>query len=626
VFLLNLEVRGAMTNIEQFKKSMSQTENVVWNTNTNLEFLWEFEVNVNVDRMWSYISDTSRFNREIGLAPRTEKEVDGKMIVSTTLIGFKQEWIEEPWMWIQGQTITSERKYIQGVASSVQSVFHLQPLGSNKTKVLIYFGWKPSNWFWSNFLSLTETMLKNKFKRVFGDIEKFVQSNLNVQGIKAYQKPNHKISAQQKNRLDVIKEKILKKNEINAEVLETLCNYILNGDELDLDALKVIRLAYEWNTDYQELLKVCLESSRAGLLNISWNVVCPHCKGSRFSAKNLGEIPTDANCEPCGIDFKSSDAEAVEVVFKVNPSIRQISEVSYCAAEPAKKSHIKTQQIIGPHSVYKIKAPVLQNNYKILVKGHPTNYVFKVSSSAPNRDVRIDLNTSSNELNFLGQQSYVTFYNNSEKEVVLKVEELSLIDYALRPQQVLMLSEYRDIFAEEHLKSEVKLHLGEQSIIFTDVVGSTAYYEKVGDAKAFDEVRRHFTEVFEVVKKHDGKIVKTIGDAVMASFPNLDNSLLASEEIQKNFNGKREDLNLRLRISIHKGIVIAVHLETGIDYFGSAINKCAKIQGLAGAGQIAMVEEVYSLLTDKLNTYDVTDVNYDSDKMSRMPVKVITIS
>lgn len=615
-----------MNSIEQFKQRMNHSENVVWNTETNLEFLWDFEVNVNVDTMWLYISDTSRFNREIGLSPRTEKEVNGKNIVCTTLIGFKQEWIEEPWMWIQGQTITSQRKYIQGVASTVQSVFHLQPLGSNKTKIYIYFGWKPKNWFWYKFLSLTENILKNNFKRVFGSIEKFVESNINARGTKAYQKINHKITAQQKDQLNLIKEKILNKDDINAELLEQLCNYILAGDELDLDSLRVVRLAYDWGTEYQALLKLCLEGSRAGMLNLSWNVVCPHCKGSRFSAKNLGDIPTDASCEPCGVDFKSGDEEAIEVVFKINPSIRQIPDISYCAAEPAKKSHIKTQQVIGPNSVYKIKAPVLQNNYKILVKGHPTNYIFKVSSSAPSRDVRIDLNTVSSELNFLGQQSYIVFYNNSEKEIVLKVEELSLIDYALRPQQVLMFSEYRDIFAEEHLKSEVKLHLGQQSILFTDVVGSTAYYEKVGDAKAFDEVRRHFGEVFAIVKKHDGKIVKTIGDAVMASFPNLENSLSASEEIQKTFNGKREDLNLRLRISIHKGVVIAVHLETGIDYFGSAINKCAKIQGLAGAGQIAMVNEVYDLLEDKLSSYKSDNVNYDSDKMSSIPVKVVTIS
>lgn len=615
-----------MLDLEKFKRQMQENSNVVWNPNTNLEFIWSFDVNVNVDTMWNYISDTSRFNREIGLAPRTEKEIDGKNYVVTTLLGFPQEWIEKPWMWIQGETITSEREYLKGVAYTVQSVFNLQATDKGKTRIVIYFGWHPRNWFCYKFLSLTESILRNNFKRVFSNIEKFVSSNIAARGIEAYRKINHKISAQQVNRLDAIKKQLLQIPDIEQSLVDKLAEHILKGDELELDALKVIRLAHEWNVDYQKLLKLCLHSSRLGLLNISWNLVCPHCKGSRFSAKTLGDIPFDATCEPCNVEFKSSDEEAIEVIFKVHSSVREISEKSYCAAEPAKKSHIKTQQSIKPNSVLKLKAPVLQNSYKISVKNHPTKHIFKVTAAGSNDDIYVNLNTVNENLHLVGQQSYIHFTNNSSEEVIFKLEELKLIDYALRPQHVLMFPDFRDLFAKEHLKSDLRLHLGEQALLFTDVVGSTAYYEKVGDAKAFDDVRKHFVDVFEIIKKSQGQIVKTIGDAVMASFPTVEDALSASEKIQKSFDGSRPEANLRLRISIHKGVVIAVHLDSGLDYFGSAINKCAKIQNLAGAGQIAMVSEVYDILKTSLSGYKVEDHVYDSDKMTVTPVKVITIS
>ena len=615
-----------LLDLQKFKSRMEQDNNVVWKTNTNLEFLWSFDVAVNVDTMWSYISDTSRFNREIGLAPRTEKEVDGKNYVVTTLLGFPQEWIEKPWMWIQGETITSEREYLKGVAYTVQSVFNLQPIDQDKTRILIYFGWHPRNWFCYQFLSLTESMLRGNFKRVFSNIEKYVAANKAARGIDAYKKINHKISARQIDRVNAIKNQLVQIPEIEESLVDKLAEHILKGDELELDALKVIRLAHDWKIEYQKLLKICLHGSRLGLLNISWNLVCPHCKGSRFGAKSLGEIPFEAICEPCNVEFKASDEEAVEVIFKVHPSVREISEKSYCAAEPAKKSHIKTQQPVKPNSVLKLKAPILQGSYKITVKNQPTKYIFKVTPEASNSDIYIDLGTVNENLNFVGQKSYILFKNNSDQEVTFKLEELKLIDYALRPQHVLMYPDFRDLFANEHLKSDLKLHLGEQTLLFTDVVGSTAYYEKVGDAKAFEDVRKHFVEVFEIIKKHQGQVVKTIGDAVMATFFTVEDALAASEKIQKSFDGARAEANLRLRISIHKGVVIAVHLESGLDYFGSAINKCAKIQNLAGAGQIAMVSDVYDVLKTNLSDYKAEDHKYDSDKMATTPVKVVSIS
>jgi class 3 adenylate cyclase len=615
-----------MSEIENFKKNMSDNNNVVWNKNSNLEFLWTFDINADVDTVWNYISDTSRFNREMGLAPRTEKEVDGKNVVTTTMIGFEQQWIEEPWMWLHGQTITSERKYIKGIAYTVQSVFNLQPVNSEKTKISIYFGWQPKNFFWRKFLTLTESMLKANFAKVFKKIEEYVANNKNVIGVKAYNKLNHKITAEQKDRLATLKKQLLEKSNVDIKLIDQLTEYILTGDELDLDAIKVIRLANEWSVDYKELLKVCLLGSKLGLLNLSWTLVCPHCRGSRYAAKNLGEVPPKAECEPCGVEFSTSDPNAVEIIFKIHPSVREIPDVSYCAAEPAKKSHIQIQQTVKPRSDFNIKVPVLKNNYRLRVKGHETNFLFTVNHDAEKKDLKVDLNSKNESSLLLGPQSVLSFTNNSDENVILTIEQLKVADYALRPQHVLMFPEFKDLFSHEHLNSDVKLHLGEQALLFTDIVGSTAYYEKVGDAKAFDEVRKHFLEVFEIIKKNNGEVVKTIGDAVMAAFPTIESALKASELIQNSFNGKRSDTPIRLRISIHKGVVIAVHLETGIDYFGSAINKCAKIQGLAGGGQLAMVDDVYESLKTNLQSYPVESKSYDSDKVGSIPVKVITIS
>jgi class 3 adenylate cyclase len=134
--------------------------------------------------------------------------------------------------------------------------------------------------------------------------------------------------------------------------------------------------------------------------------------------------------------------------------------------------------------------------------------------------------------------------------------------------------------------------VGRQTILFTDVVGSTRLYATRGDPGAFVDVKRHFTEIYRVVRQHHGAIVKTIGDAAMASFARPVDALAAARDIQLCFPPGREDLSLRVRASLNAGPCIAVNLNTNIDYFGNTVNVAAKLQACAEAGQVAFPKVV----------------------------------
>lgn len=163
----------------------------------------------------------------------------------------------------------------------------------------------------------------------------------------------------------------------------------------------------------------------------------------------------------------------------------------------------------------------------------------------------------------------------------------------LRPVDLFSFQNFRDLFTAESLASDVKLEIGVQTILFTDLVGSTKFYEQEGDAAAFAEVRKHFQKTYEGVLKHDGAIVKTIGDAVMASFSKPADALRAAIEMQEYFNGYNPESKLRLRITLHSGSCLAVNFNNNIDYFGNTVNFTAKIQAIAEAGQIGFTEVVF---------------------------------
>jgi adenylate cyclase len=147
--------------------------------------------------------------------------------------------------------------------------------------------------------------------------------------------------------------------------------------------------------------------------------------------------------------------------------------------------------------------------------------------------------------------------------------------------------DFRALFSEDFLADDVTLSVGEQTLLFTDIVGSTAMYAQRGDPDAFTSVRRQFSETFALVARHRGVVVKTIGDATMAAFVDPVDAVQAAVAIQRAF---ADPAGIRLRVSINTGPCLAVRLNADIDYFGHAVNVAAKLQSIVEAGQVALAE------------------------------------
>jgi class 3 adenylate cyclase len=131
--------------------------------------------------------------------------------------------------------------------------------------------------------------------------------------------------------------------------------------------------------------------------------------------------------------------------------------------------------------------------------------------------------------------------------------------------------------------------------LFTDLKGSTELYERIGDLAAFDLVRAHFQVLNQIVAAEAGAIVKTIGDAVMATFPTPDRALAAAlrmREAMRKLNDGRGREDLLLKIGIHEGPCLAVVLNDRQDYFGTTVNVAARVQALADSRAILATRPV----------------------------------
>jgi class 3 adenylate cyclase len=132
------------------------------------------------------------------------------------------------------------------------------------------------------------------------------------------------------------------------------------------------------------------------------------------------------------------------------------------------------------------------------------------------------------------------------------------------------------------------------TILFSDIKGSTAYFEKHGDIKGMAMVERHNDLLFPCVRSNRGRIVKTIGDAIMALFDDPVHAVTAAADMQKALasdnSGRDAGEKILVRIGVHTGL----GLLRDNDVFGDVVNSAARVQSQALPDQILITDSLLS--------------------------------
>ncbi|MCE9599585.1 MAG: adenylate/guanylate cyclase domain-containing protein [Spirochaetia bacterium] len=551
-----------------------------------LNWLWNIKVQVPPDKLWPQLADTSRFNQAMQMPQMKFEEKDGVLRGSSTNLGIVSEWLEVPWAWNFERSLTNSREYSRGFAHFLRVVYVLEAAEENRsTNLTIYFGWVPKL-VGRLVLILFQYPLKKSYLKILKEIEAAHK--------KGSASPTHVFSpkvtlaAGADTRLVQIRNELLQKNP--KDLVDRFIKYVTTADDLDLYRIRALALAADWGIPGSQMLKLCLYATRAGLLNISWDVICPHCRGVRQEMGTLGDVPKRGACDACEVEFENDTENSLEITFHLHPSVRTVPRVFFCSAEPARKAHITLQQHVAGGSEYRTRLSLKGGKYRLRVKGEKGAGQLLIAPDSPATEL---LWSAGNEIPRVEAQGNlnVSIKNPTTEIRSFTIEETVWDNNTLKPAALFNLQEFHDMFAAEALSPDLQLEIGEQTILFTDMVGSTRFYATIGDSQAFAAVKKHFEDVYGVVRECNGAVIKTIGDAVMASFANPPDALRAGIAMQKMFGQGREDSPIRLRISIHSGQCIAVNLNSGIDFFGSTVNVAAKIQALAGAHQIVFTEK-----------------------------------
>lgn len=415
------------------------------------------------------------------------------------------------------------------------------------------------------------------------------------------------------------------KQTVDPAVADAIVQLIDAGEDHELNRINVLDFSRHTGLDEEKVIAGFLHASRLGLFDLTWNVLCPGCGGVLDAHGTLKSLRSDDyQCGLCACGYEPSVDEQVEVAFTVSPRTRRIGahdpntlplweyfkqvfwssgvdldreslesltdEVTLDALElPAgEKAQLSLQ--LPPQFII-VFEPVTHSAHFIDVQGEPTRERQQLSLIYNNAHAPVQttvMRPGPLRLS-LDNQSGVRVL----PVVFIAAEALHHLIGKRKPfltaKRMLSNQTFRDVFKADNLSIDQRLKITSLTFLFTDLKGSTALYERVGDLAAFDLVRAHFHALLEIISSEKGAVVKTIGDAVMATFVRPEHAIAAGLRMRAAMdalNTERGTQDLIVKIGIHEGPCLAVTLNERQDYFGQTVNIAARVQSLSTSQEI----------------------------------------
>ena len=357
-----------------------------------------------------------------------------------------------------------------------------------------------------------------------------------------------------------------------------LADYLTTAQETDLIRIRPRRLARLWGRPDREVVECCLQAVRAGLLDLRWDLLCPRCQGAKIGADRLDGLPRDGHCASCNIDYGADFAANVELTFRPSPTIRDIADGEFCLFGPMSTPHVKLQQTVAGGETREIRHDLPPGPYRLRTL-HPGGEA--LTDHAGGGFPEAVWQAAEIAAGAAAPPGIVRLVNRDDRPVTFVIESREWARDALTAHRVTTYQTFRDLFSDQVLRPGDEAPIDTVTLMFTDLKGSTAMYGRIGDARAYRYVQDHFSFLSAALRAHNGSIVKTIGDAVMAAFADPADALRAALDIQAHTADLRartgEDA-LILKLGFHTGPCIAVTLNDRLDYFGTTVNLASRLQ------------------------------------------------
>ncbi|HRZ86417.1 MAG TPA: DUF5939 domain-containing protein [bacterium] len=422
-----------------------------------------------------------------------------------------------------------------------------------------------------------------------------------------------------------------------ADNVEKLGRILESLDRWGLYRINPLRFAAEHGFEPVAAIDLFVRGAKIGLFDLEWNMICPLCGGVEHNYTTIDQIDPDRfHCTFCNQDVDSRLDQQVEAAFSLNKGVAAPALDPYAgfadywryyfsdnfAWAPAVNDYMDREVIrsftgVGPsgaasvrfdakpgdlfrlvsverHAALEMRFDAAAGAAPIVVDADLLASGFSpkaVSLPAGEVTVRVRSHLS------LPAGLLLQFCDHARIEKLISGNRSSMAPF-LTGKMLINNQMFRELFRAQHLPYNLKLKVGNVTILFTDLKGSTELYDNTGDMAAYNLVQEHFELLKASAHEHSGALVKTMGDAIMASFSSPLDSLKAAVGMMTGIDAmkaryRKAGHRFGLKIGMHEGPVLAVNANDTLDYFGQTVNIAARVQGLADEGEIWLTEQAY---------------------------------
>jgi class 3 adenylate cyclase len=553
-------------------------------------YSWQWDLRSSPEAIWQFAADTNRFNRDTG-QPEVERLSNVKGVKQMRMrFPIRVEWEEEPFDWIYPYSFGVSRQYSKGPVDSMRTQASFERLPNHGTRVTYHSWFVVSNPFMEMLIPFAIGVIaKNRFEKAFR-----VYDRIAAEPRAMIQFPSRRgLTAAGRARFQSLGETVIRQG-TDAALLARLQDFLAQADELSVQRIRPYALADRWRVDRRAVLEMFLRATRAGILDMSWDLLCPSCRGTTEGHTNLGEVRSRSHCDTCQIDFSVNFDHNIEVIFKPNPSVRTVDfDAAFCMGSPQLQPHVVVSQSLDALHSLPVPVRLERGRYSLRASNVPGSIsLFADVDGGDQVDLRVTSFGWPPEQQQVSLHPTLHLVNATDEAATFQLERTAWSDQSSTAADVTALQVFRDLFASEVIRPGEEISIGSVTLMFTDLRDSTRMYRVIGDASAFGRVREHFQILEKEIASAGGSIVKTMGDAVMATFRHPVDALKAVWKAQSKIAEYGEPM-LWLKAGLHKGPCIVVNLNDRLDYFGSTVNIAARLPNFSQGGELIFSEQFY---------------------------------
>lgn len=386
------------------------------------------------------------------------------------------------------------------------------------------------------------------------------------------------------------------------QVLDRLVEHIALCDPTQLARLRPVTLAAAWGLPSDVVLRTFLRAARAGLVELFWDVLCPSCRGTAVRQSRLDSLQTHSHCIGCAAAYDIDFDRLVEVTFRPPAGLRPCDESLWCQAGPSNSPHVETQLLLQPQVPVHVHLDLPAGTYLIRVqRGQVSGQLQVTPDGPPHAEIVLSDRKDSSEKTpntwtlRAGGADLTLCLQGADRRLV-QIEHSGWIDDLTSAAKLTALQEFRDLYPRTAVAAGQRIRVGRMAFLFSDLKGSTAMFEQLGDGPAYGQVHDHFEFLTDVIREHNGAVVKTIGDAIMAVFTQDAAAVQAALAIQRRlpeFNARRPDARpLVVKLGVHAGPCVVTSANELLDYFGTTVNLAARVQSQSTGGDVVLLSQL----------------------------------